>query len=47
MPAILWIPAFAGMTERRMGEWICRLRFLLDFGRRAWLEPSGFPLSRE
>ena len=29
------------------GEGICRSRFVLDFGRRVWLQPSGFPLSRE
>ena len=28
------------------GEGICRSRFMLDFGWRAWLV-SGFPLSRE
>ena len=29
------------------GEGICRLRFVLDFGRQIWLQSSGFPPSRE
>ena len=46
----LWIPAFAGMTGREWEKWekgIRRLGFGLDFGWRAWMQPSGFPLSRE
>jgi len=53
-----WIPAFAGITDAKTnsktypckpikGEGIRWLGFVLDFGWLAWLQPSGFPLSRE
>ena len=34
-------------TSIHEGEGIRRLQFIPDFGWRAWMQPSGFPLSRE
>ena len=58
LAATVWIPAFAGMTGAKTnsktypckpikGEGIRWLGFGLGFGWRAWLQASGFPLSRE
>ena len=48
LAAAIWIPDFAGMTgEGKREKGIRWLLFVLDFKWRAWLQTSGFPLSRE